>query len=77
MRAPKDRHQQFDVATRGRFVQRNPDRARSEHAQIAARLFRMLDQRPARFDFHPNGVEKVFMRNFQSERAQTVSQLTR
>src|ERR1700737_150039 len=36
----------------------------------------MLDQRAARFDFNPDCIEEIFMRNFQSERAKTISQLT-
>src|SRR5438309_8313784 len=76
MRAAKDRQQPFDVGTSGRFVERNADRTRSEHAQIAVCFFGMFNQGAARFDFNPDCIEEIFMRNFQSERAKAISQWT-
>ena len=77
MRAPKDRHQQFEIGARGCFIERNADRVWPKRAQIACRFLRVLEQRRARFDFDPNRIEKVFVRDFQSERFQTVGELSR
>src|SRR5205807_9900145 len=43
--AAKDRHQQFDLAVRGRFIERNADRAQSKRAKITSRFFRVSDER--------------------------------
>src|ERR1700719_2994581 len=76
LRATKDRHQQVEIARSCRFVERNPNRSRAERAQIGSGFLRVLKEHGARLNLNPDGVEKVLVGNFQSERAKSVGELT-
>ena len=75
-RAAEDRHQQFNILGRCRFIERNANRAWSERAQVAICFGRMLQDDIARFHFDPNSVEEIFVRDCAAKRTQTIGKST-
>ena len=74
--AAEDGHQQFNIPWRCCFIERNAYRAWPEFAQVATR-FRCVPQSDfARFNFDPNRIEEILVRDRAAKCAQTIRKST-
>src|SRR5438874_2315912 len=73
----KKRHQFFDLVVGGGFIERNSNSMRTEGAEIHSDPLRPFDQVATQClaELNPNRVEKILVRDFKTELAQTLGQL--
>src|SRR5437588_4082706 len=73
----KKRHQFFDLVVGGCFIERNSYSMRTEGAEIHSDPLRPFDQVATQClaELNPNRVEKILVRDFKTELAQTLGQL--
>src|SRR2546423_1330322 len=76
MSPAKKRHQFFDLVVGGCFIKSNSNSMRAEGAKIHANPLRPLDQVATQrlAELNPDGVEKILVRDFKAELAQTLRQ---
>ena len=78
-RSAKDRHQSFDVEISSGFVRCDADRVIPCWTQVAPSALGTFDKIAARglAEFNPDGVEEIFVCDFETKLAQTFREFSR